>query len=775
MKLKNINIVLALLLLPFGLIAQNSISSPEISISSGFYTEDFTVSITHPDSEVTLLYTLDGSSPKMENLSGNEWEFKRVYPANPGDTYGAMLKDTAWTYQFGSPIAIQNRSAEMDRYSNISTSVVQNQDFYNNYGFFVNKSYKSTVLRAVAYKNGAYSEVVTRNYFVDVSGNHYTVPVVCLSVEPEDLFGFEEGFYVPGKVFDEWRIDNPQEPLGIWTPGNFRVSGAESEKTINFSYFVENEEVINQTSGLRLHGHGNRAYVNRSLRLYARNDYGDNKFRYNFFENLETDKFKRLILRNSGSDTEWTMFRDVFVHDVSRKLNVTLQEYQPTVLMINGEYFGIYNLRERIDRKYFKQNFGVEENELDFIKRLEVKDGDDLAFNGLLDYVNNHDLSIQEEFDTVVKWVDDVNFSDYNIAGIFMGNIDWPDNNNNKWRKRVLYDTTAPYGQDGRWRWLITDFDFSLGEGGILSPNTEGVNYNHLGRVTIPSGSNFDNYTILIRGMLKNEGFKNYFINRFCDIMNSSYKPNFLMSRLNHIAALYEPEMEEFTHRWNPQSYPGLITFPVPAKPAWEDLVGDMATFIDQRPYWIKQHIAARFAAGEVKEVIVDVSGIEHGNVQINTLKIDENTDGLDDVSVVYPWQGDYFENVPIRLKAIAKPGYQFSHWSGIVNDTLPEITLNLEDTVFIKANFVPAADLGVKEQKIQKDFKVYPNPFNDEITILLESYVNVKFRLFSNEGKQLLSGQLNQPILKLNGIKDGVYFLEIDMNGEVMSTKIVK
>src|SRR5690554_4137069 len=104
-------LLLVLTLLPLFIFGQ-SLPPPTISHETGFYDEEFNVEITHPDSDVTILYTIDGSEPSFDNLAGKEWTYKTEYPYDSSDPLGALIKDTIWTYEYNAPLLIKNRESE---------------------------------------------------------------------------------------------------------------------------------------------------------------------------------------------------------------------------------------------------------------------------------------------------------------------------------------------------------------------------------------------------------------------------------------------------------------------------------------------------------------------------------------------------------------------------------------------------------------------------------------------------------------------------------------
>src|SRR5699024_8063401 len=198
-----------LVFIPILLLGQE-LSPPEISLESGFYPSEIEVSISSLNPDLIILYTLDGSEPRIENLIGKEWEYKTEYPISPGDDFGEIKKDTIWTYQYVSPLTLQDRSQEETILADISTSVFQNN------GYYEGEFFKGNILRARVYNENddTYSDIVSKNYFItEEVESRYSIPVVSISLDNGDLYGYEEGIGVPGITFDNWRIENPTTPV----------------------------------------------------------------------------------------------------------------------------------------------------------------------------------------------------------------------------------------------------------------------------------------------------------------------------------------------------------------------------------------------------------------------------------------------------------------------------------------------------------------------------------------------------------------------------------
>lgn len=769
--------LLSLLLFPVVVLGQ-TVSPPVLSHESGFYTDEFYLTISHPDPDVTILYTLDGSEPKIENLTGKVWNYKKQYPTNPGDPVGDLLQDTIWTYEYNNPILVKDRSNEQDKYADVSTSYYTNTLYNNNAKQDSINVFKGTVLKVVSYKNGNYSKVITKNYFVTPQGeNRYSLPIICLNIEPDQFYGYESGLNVPGILFDEWRFNNPTHPIYSMAPGNFRASGSESEIPLHFSYIINNNEVLNHGIGLRLHGNGSRVFPNRSFRLYAKSGYGASSFNYSFFDNYNYSNFKRLILRNSGNDVLSTMFRDAFIQQSVKHLNFEIQEYQPAILFINSEYSGIYNIRERFDDKFFERKYNIETEELDHIENHGlVSEGDADFYNLMHSFCENNDLSEEQNYSQLEQMMDIKSFTDYYITQIFIANHDWPQNNNEFWRKKVAYTPNALPGHDGRFRWLLKDLDISFAH---RYDDTDLLS-NSLYRVTTESSDTYLNQTtIFLRKLIVNDQYRRYFINRFSDLLNTTFSSDRLTALINSFADKISPEVSEYVERWNPSgvSLENLWwAFPVYSFQEWNKNVNDMIDFAYMRPGIQRNHINNRFELDGQVNITLDIDDQLKGYIHLNTLDILPSTVGIE--SNTYPWSGIYFKEVPITLSAMAHSGYKFSHWSGSVSSTDSIISINLSETSYIKANFIEIEvsedDLSVDNIFLNKSVEVYPNPFDDKINIYTDIY-NGMYTIYTIEGKQVRNGELITSAIELSELPKGIFILEITSDNTTIRKQIIK
>ncbi len=620
----------------------------------GFYSGQITVTLSHPDPDVVIIYTIDGSEPDPENLDGRTYQFKNQYREwNIGQSDGVLLNETyrSYTYSDDSPIHIANRTAEVNRYSRMSSTYHQSPFYFPDGPIF-----KGTVLRAKAVKTGsAPGKAITHTFFVSPQGaERYSLPVISFGVQPDYLFDYVKGIYTAGTDFDAWRSSNQWAGADGSTPANYHRRGDEWEYPASFELFEPaGGTVLRQEIGIRIHGAWARSHPMKSLRLYARSAYGENRFYHKLFPDMPYTEYNRAILRNSGNDWFYTMFRDAFIQTAVKHLRFDTQAYRPYIVFINGEYWGIHNMRERYDQHYLSRVYGVDPENVDILEGdAFVVEGNNQHYIETIDYITSNSPAVAEHYEYIKTRVDVDNFMDYQIAQIFAGNRDWPGNNIDYWRHRTgEYEPDAPYGHDGRWRWLMYDTEFGFGLYGV------GPNHNTLALATATNGPSWPNppwSTLLLRRLLLNQSFRDLFINRFADQLNSAFRPERLIPLIDNMASAIESEIQEHITRWK---QPG-------SREIWEAEVNVLRQFALGRPSNVREHIRNYFNAGNEVQITVGASDPSAGRIFVNTIELSGDYPGIE--SEPLPWRGIYFQTVPITLTALPWPGYKFSHWGGV-------------------------------------------------------------------------------------------------------------
>jgi len=642
-----------------GTIQLTKLAVPVFSHTAGFQNSDFSLGITSAgnDPTVTIWYTTDGSEP-VNNSAATSWQYKNRY--NENGTSGQQLVakgvdaglsvETNSSISYSGPISITDRRNEPNRVA-MKTSSIAFEPAY----LPATPIYKGTVIKAKAFKEGFIpSETVTKTYFINSEGPKYPVPVISVSTNERSLFDYTDGLYTPGRRFDLYRQASPSVAAWSCTEGSFSGDGDLWERRGTFEFF-DHSNRLNQDISFRIHGGCTRSLPEKTLRLYS-----DTDFNLSIFPEKLTLFPKRLLLRNSGNDNGSTMFRDAFYQKVVRNLSFDTQLSRPSVVFLNSEYWGIHTITERYDRFYLAKKYGVDKDNVDLIsiEDSEVEEGDNVKFNELITFVNNNPLSNTINYNNLKNLIDIDNFTDYEIAEIFCGNVDWPQKNSRLWRTKVPnMAADAPYGQDGKWRWMLFDTDLSLGSGFSVS-------HNYFPEATDAQRSIL---ATLFKKLLENSEYKRYFLARLADLLNTTFLSSRSISILASVKAQYEPLMQEHIARWKSPA----------TMEAWNANVTSIQNFITNRPGFYRDNVRTQFGSSyQNLSLTVNVSDPNRGYVKVNSITIAPATDGIG--SNPYPWNGIYFQNVPLKLTAIAKLGSRFLRWedsNGTAN-TDPEITL---------------------------------------------------------------------------------------------------
>lgn len=613
----------------------SEVAGPEFSHESGFYEEGFALVLTTREAGGKIFYSTDGSEPAIDE--------KRMAMGS--------------TREYTGPITVNNKSAGHNRLSQIETSKIDDYKPPEN-------MFKAMVVRAVVVgEDQRRSGVVTNTYFVEEGvKERFSLPVLSLTVAPVTLFDDRYGIYVPGELF---QYDYPSNQLR--NTANYTQRGLKWERPAFVKLFDPSGEVVfAQELGIRIHGGASRGYPQKSLRLYAREEYsGESTMQFDFFPDLnarlnrlKVDKFETLILRTGGAgDMEDTMIADIIGQSLLENLQLDIQGNYPVIVFLNGEYWGIHNLRSRYDAGYFQNYYHIPPGDVVVLVGSESElylgdPGDENLYTDMLRLIDEHydtngyrtvsTLADAQAYTAMSELMDIENYIDYKISQIYPNKVDWLGNNILYWRKKTdgaLPDSGEMYGHDGKWRWMVIDMDSGFKDRYL----------NSMENVTAEGSRG----TYLFRSLLQNEEFRRSFINRLADLLNTNFKTEVVLATIDEVQQVYEPEMEEHILRWG---------MPGGSMAGWRANVEEFREFARKRPEELRQQIADYFdLAGSAELRIRTDPG--KGYVRVNRLEIREGMVGIEDPS---NWAGVYFQGVPFTVTAVPAEGYRFSHWEGL-------------------------------------------------------------------------------------------------------------
>lgn len=638
---------------------------PYFSSPGGFYREGFDLTLHHRDEGVSIVYTLDGSEPDKGNLDGSVYRYRNRYRQYQHQSAGALTARAYISRTYNGAIAVKNRTGTGDSQAGINTRWTQNP---------ITPSAsppRGTVVRARAYKEGYIpSDIVSGTYII--RDEPYPIPVVSLVLPEASFFDYDTGIYVAGRTFDQWRAQNWHAGIGGASPANFNMRGSDWERETNFEFFDKTgKNILNHRAGVRIHGGWSRSFPQKSLRLYARGGYGTYEFEHQLFPSKSAERFKRFMMRASGNDHDLTFFRDALIQQMVINRPIDMQHWEPVLTFLNGEFWGILNMRDRFDKYYLHYKYGVDPEQVDLLtNNAVVKVGDNQHYNAMMRYAEDHDLSDPDHYRHMNTLMDIDNFAEYYAIQIYARNTDWPGNNIDFWRHRTDgYVPDAPCGHDGRWRWMLFDLDFGFG---IWN---HGPWHNTLEFAAEAHGPGWPNppwSTSLFRNLLGNQDFRNMMANRLADMMNGPFYPDSVRSKIDQMQERYAPVIAEQIDRW---TLIGSVN-------SWNNNVNVMRDFAERRPDYVKEHVQSFFDLAGNYNLTVGV-GSGKGSIRVSTLNIDNPSS----------WSGTYFHDVPVDVEAIADNNYRFSHWEGGSDSTSERITVNTNDDIALKAHFVKAAD----------------------------------------------------------------------------------
>ncbi len=553
------------------------------------------------------------------------------------------------------------------------------------------------VIRAVAYhpERDKYSRIESSTYFINEPETDWMV--ISLTVTPEMLFDTVSGLFQVGVENDVQGIAN--YGANFWD---------RKEHFMNVEMFDSDSiTVYRSPCGFRLFGGMSRTFPQKSMLLISRLRYGNKRFKHRFFENTRLKKFKYLILRNAGSDWGRAHARDPIINGMVDGWDIDKQAYRPCHVYLNGDYFGIYYVREKINSYFLASHHReVDPDTLDLIEhRWALRKGSKKGYLKMLEFLEEADLSEKKYYDFLKTLMNVDNYADYKLLQIFIDNSD-AGGNIKFWRSKHF--------DKGRWQWILYDTDWGFG-----LMKTKAYLHNSLEFHTEEDGPTWPNppwSTLILRKLLDNREFEELFLNRFCDRLNTTFLSDSMIAQIDAHQEMLRPEMPRQFERWNH------------SERVWEIHFDRMRTFAAKRPTIMWKHLMERFDTG--KKVEVEVTSEGRGRVWVNeTVK----------VSYTRPFKGSYFEKIPISLHAQPRLGYRFSHWEGLEDDK-PFVKIDLEGfrKAVFKAVFVPVTT-HLKDSIIFNEVSCYNQQSGDwvEIHNLTHSNINVSNWIIKNKKKE--------------------------------------
>ena len=299
---------------------------------------------------------------------------------------------------------------------------------------------ESCVVKAINVQEGLVdSAVATRTFLCD--GKEHTLAILCISSDPAGLFSEASGIFATGN-----------RPLGEYPYFNANY-WRDWQRNCTFEFFENGEQRIAFDASMKMYGQYTRARESKSFSVNLKDACGPKSVYYPFFGENGVKEFSNFVIRSAGQDQSQTMIHDAFIaRSVIHAMDIDVQDERPVALYINGQYMGLYFIREKINEKFIENRSGIKEDNLDAIRANDMAEtGDTVRLKELISYIRTHDMSTPEALEYIEMNVDLEEWMNYWIVETYFGNVD-----SGNIRRYAAKDNSV------RWRWVLYDMDMAL-------------------------------------------------------------------------------------------------------------------------------------------------------------------------------------------------------------------------------------------------------------------------------------------------------------------------
>jgi hypothetical protein len=468
----------------------------------------------------------------------------------------------------------------------------------------------------------------------------FRLPVLSIVLDPASLWNKHSGIYA-----------NPEERGRKW------------QRAAHAEYFEDPPaRPARFDAEIKIHGNWSRGALKKSFQM----TYATTPLRATDTGTLPNaheipNAQRTVILRAAGIEPSYRLGDELF-RSIFGTAGGLISRFTRVMVLLNGKPWGLYNLHEKIDQSYLEQRYGEGQYELVSQERSpRILSGDGTGWKQLIDFFTTHDLTDDEEFRRAEQLIDINNFTDYKLFNIYAGNLDWPHNNEYAFRKA---------GEGERWRWISWDADETFQHDRGLRHNTllwatrDELRHDLSYGGTKSDAEEFLTSTLILRSLLRNPSYRNYFVSRFSDLLNSYLSTNRVEAQFAETLNEMEPLLKTDWVLW-PRS-----------KESYLRGVHGVRCFIAERQEVLGKHFQDKFDLGSLVSVTLK-NNSRGGVTQINSLVPEGRS-----------WSGRYFANSQVNLTAIPAPGFEFAGWTDPVLGDQSTIAVPVRDSLVVEARY---------------------------------------------------------------------------------------
>lgn len=383
------------------------------------------------------------------------------------------------------------------------------------------------------------------------------LPIISIIAQADDFFSYENGIYVQGKDGD-FLSSKLFYPFPWHRPANY-YKKIDDKRKIHFSYYDEKGNAkYNSFAFAEINGKATRCFPQKSLRLTASKELGNKKFNFDFFG--DDNSYQSLVLRNGGNDNSKSLFRDMLMQSLVKDCGVITSGFIPCEVYLNGEYWGIHFIQNRIDENFISEKYKVKEKEITLVETWNLDKGSELEFNKLLKFVKSKKMDLNSASEVI----DIDNLVSFLAAEMYFANTDWPENN------LKMYKITDSKNET-KWKFVLCDLDYGFGYTGPDAINMDMFDF---------LLKKNDLFSKMFQQLMKDDSFKHKLKGELIKMYtnNSSY---FINPKIKNLYNQLEGSIENHTARWGKPS----------TVKDWEDEVAVLYDFAKNRGGVIWQQI----------------------------------------------------------------------------------------------------------------------------------------------------------------------------------------
>ena len=415
---------------------------------------------------------------------------------------------------------------------------------------------ESTVVCAVAYRKGCLpSQMTTATFLVE---KEHSIPVVSVISDPDGLFSKGKGIMANVK--------------GGLVPGNYNYTSNE-EREMTFEYYLDGKRAVSFNAMTRMFGETSRKEQQKSLAVLLSEKCGANEVCFPFYGDHSVSVFSSFVLRPSGQDWKRAHMRDELCSRLIRgTMACDYMEAQPVALYINGDYWGLYYLREKLNEDYLVHKYNMTKGQIDIVKwERKTQAGSRDDYLALCDYCETHDLTVKKNYEYVCSQIDVDSLMDWWIFETYVAN-------NDTGNIRCYRDQN-----DGKWHWMLFDLDYAFSL----------VNYknNYIKRYMLGSYHGLAKCNNSIpRNLLKNSDFREKFILRYFHHVKTTFAPDRVIGIMDQLSDEICDEMPRQAERWKQ-----------PTVSYWNYNKKTIKQIINKKPEMAKEQIKEAFRLSDKK------------------------------------------------------------------------------------------------------------------------------------------------------------------------------